>query len=193
MGATVVVAYPICSAGSYSIEALGAAGRLHPCGSSAPHNPISWDDLDEREGLVVAVCSGLKCGDVGLKVLELAIFLESCVDFGALRFMFKMVSIFLLTLFTGWAAGALHHLFVGTVDGSSLYALEMDDMARTLTMIRNMTAAGASPSITFDVSGQVDSHVEQLLNHTSAPSCTSSAAVRQMELYPATASRPTSH
>jgi outer membrane protein assembly factor BamB len=63
-----------------------------------------------------------------------------------------MLSLVVLVTLTGWATATLHHLFVGTVDGGSLYVLEMDDMARTLTMIRNNSAAGASPSIALDVS-----------------------------------------
>jgi tRNA(Met) C34 N-acetyltransferase TmcA len=105
-----------------------------------------------------------------------------------------MLSILLLALFTGWAAGALHHLFVGTVDGGSLYVLEMDDMARTLTMIRNNSAAGASPSIAFDVrfAQKLRCLSGRLLNHSSAQNSSSSAAARQMEQYHDTASRLTS-
>ena len=50
-----------------------------------------------------------------------------------------------------WAQAALHHLFVGTVDGSSLYTLEFDDTYKTLNIIQNVTAAGASPSIVVEV------------------------------------------
>jgi hypothetical protein len=63
-----------------------------------------------------------------------------------------MLSFSLVALFAGWATASLHHLFVGTVDGGSLYVLELDDMARTLTMLRNNSIAGASPAIALDVS-----------------------------------------
>jgi hypothetical protein len=63
-----------------------------------------------------------------------------------------MLSLLLLCVLTRWADAALHHFFVGTVNGGSVYMLELDDVARTLTPLKNMTAAGASPSIAFDVS-----------------------------------------
>lgn len=72
--------------------------------------------------------------------------------------------LFALSVFVGWSAAALHHLFVGTVDSGSVYVLEMDDMARTLTLVRNNSAAGASPSIAFDVS----CFLEEILNPQSS-------------------------
>ncbi|KAF2260494.1 hypothetical protein CC78DRAFT_620207 [Lojkania enalia] len=61
-----------------------------------------------------------------------------------------MMLLLISLLFSGWAQAMLHHLFVGDIDGTSLYALEMDDTARTISLIKQSSAAGASPSIVFD-------------------------------------------
>lgn len=58
-------------------------------------------------------------------------------------------------IFAGWTTATLHHFFVGTVDGGSLYALELDDVQRTVTVLANNSAAGASPSIALDVSKEI--------------------------------------
>ncbi|KAH7130075.1 hypothetical protein B0J11DRAFT_602278, partial [Dendryphion nanum] len=55
-----------------------------------------------------------------------------------------------LLVLVPWAQAALHHIFVGTVDGSSIYTIEFDDTYKTLNVIRNDSAAGATPSIVIE-------------------------------------------
>ncbi|KAF2737371.1 hypothetical protein EJ04DRAFT_117474 [Polyplosphaeria fusca] len=58
-----------------------------------------------------------------------------------------MLGFILTTFLVGLTQGTLHHLVVGTVNGGSLYSLELDDAARTVTLLKNNSAAGASPSL----------------------------------------------
>lgn len=48
-----------------------------------------------------------------------------------------------------FASAAKHHLITGTFSGSYLYALEFDDVAETLTLTSNLTAAGPHPWISL--------------------------------------------
>ncbi|KAF2119639.1 hypothetical protein BDV96DRAFT_596336 [Lophiotrema nucula] len=54
----------------------------------------------------------------------------------------------------GCGNAALHHLFVGTTDGSSLYTLELDDQLKQVSLVKNNAAAGASPSMVVHRSKQ---------------------------------------
>ena len=49
------------------------------------------------------------------------------------------------------AHAALHHLFVGTKDGQTLYSLEMDTEARMVYMISARDASRPTPSLALDV------------------------------------------
>jgi hypothetical protein len=100
-----------------------------------------------------------------------------------------MIRILLFALYARWAAATLHHLFVGTVDGGSLYVLELDDISRSLTVLRNESAAGASPSIAFDVS--IDTLIQlrgRRLLRASAPSSFFLVVAQVTAPYPDTAS-----
>ncbi|KAF2182330.1 hypothetical protein K469DRAFT_788325 [Zopfia rhizophila CBS 207.26] len=60
--------------------------------------------------------------------------------------MHSFVFLFLLILvFTKVSQCTLHHIFVGTVNGTSLYTLEFNDIARSLEMVFNSSGAGAHP------------------------------------------------
>ncbi|KAF2475596.1 uncharacterized protein BDR25DRAFT_310942 [Lindgomyces ingoldianus] len=48
------------------------------------------------------------------------------------------------------ANAAWHYLFVGTIDASSIYTLEFNDVAKNITVFKNSSASGASRSITLD-------------------------------------------
>ena len=62
-----------------------------------------------------------------------------------------MRGLFLVILLATGTSSLLHHLIVGTADGSALYSVESDDDARTIYMIQARDVAGAAPSLALDV------------------------------------------
>ncbi|KAF2020245.1 hypothetical protein BU24DRAFT_459841 [Aaosphaeria arxii CBS 175.79] len=61
-----------------------------------------------------------------------------------------MLSLAACLLLVPWVQAALHHLYVGSVDGSSIYALELEDEYRTIDIVQNSTAAGAASALVLD-------------------------------------------
>lgn len=62
-------------------------------------------------------------------------------------------SLVLASVLIVYAAGAVHHLFVGNLAAPyAIHALEFDDEAVTLKKTKTFQAAGSHPWLTFDVS-----------------------------------------